>query len=256
MPVVWTLASWLGGPDAWADAALLVPRAVDASLRIGDTPLFAKVEAVIFDCDGTLVDSEPLGFAAIVEAARELGVDFAADEDLLELKGCAMSTTLATLAGRLGRPLPADFEATVRARMAQSFRARLRLIPGAIETITGLTRPYCIASNGPRAKMDLTLEITGLMPYFEGRIYSAYEVGSFKPDPGLFLHAAGAMGVAPRHCAVVEDSAAGVAAGLAAGMTVYALRSSEPLPQALAARVHHLARLPDLCEAPWNRSTR
>lgn len=212
-----------------------------------------RIDAVIFDCDGTLVDSEPLYFETILAQARKLGVVFAPGEDLIDLKGQAMSKTLATLARRLGRPLPVDFEATLRAAMVPAFRARLQAIPGALETIAGLKRPYCIASNGPRAKLDLTLEVTGLASYFEGRIFSAYEVGSFKPDPGLFLHAAAAMAVAPQCCAVVEDSVSGIEAGLAAGMMVYALQPPETLAPEIAARVHRLDRLADLCAAAWNR---
>jgi HAD superfamily hydrolase (TIGR01509 family) len=212
-----------------------------------------KIDAVIFDCDGTLVDSETVGFTAILEEAKKLGIAFAPDEDLLDLKGQAMSLTMAGLEKRLGRPLPDGYEATLRAAMSQAFRERLQLVPGARETITGMKRPYCIASNGPRAKMDLTLELTGLMPFFEGRIFSAYEVGSFKPDPGLFLHAAAVLGVPPARCAVVEDSITGIRAGLAAGMTVYAVHAPDPLPDGMADRVHRLAHLADLCRAPWNR---
>ena len=211
-----------------------------------------NIDAVIFDCDGTLVDSETLGFDAILDEAKKLGIAFAPGEDLHDLKGQAMSLTLAGLSTRLGRPLPHDYEATLRSAMACAFRARLQLLPGAVETITGMKKPYCIASNGPRAKMDLTLELTGLARYFDGRVYSAYEVGSFKPDPGLFLHAAKALGAAPARCAVVEDSVAGIRAGLAAGMVVYAFNTSPSLPRDIAARVHRLERLPDLCEAPWN----
>ena len=211
-----------------------------------------KIDAVIFDCDGTLVDSETLGFEAILAEAKKLGMVFAPGEDLQDLKGQAMSLTLAGLAARLGRPLPDDYEATLRSAMACAFRARLQLLPGAIETITGMKKPYCIASNGPRAKMDLTLDLTGLARYFDGRVYSAYEVGSFKPDPGLFLHAATALGVAPAHCAVVEDSMAGIRAGLAAGMAVYAFNTTCVLPRDIASQVHRLERLTDLCTAPWN----
>lgn len=84
-----------------------------------------------------------------------------------------------------------------------------------------LDRPYCVASSGPRDKIEHSLSITGLLGYFPGRIFSAYDVGSWKPDPGLFLHAAETMGVAPERCAVVEDSVLGVQAGVAAGMTVF-----------------------------------
>ena len=213
-----------------------------------------SIDAVIFDCDGTLVDSEPLGFAVIVEEARALGIEFATRDGLLMLKGQSMATCLQAVALLYGRGLPEDFEATVRRSMAAAFREKLQPMPGALEMLTSLKLPYCVASNGPRHKIELTLEITGLLSLFRGRIFSAYEVGSFKPEPGLFLHAAKAMGVAPDRCAVVEDSIAGVRAGLAARMSVYVLRSPQSLPPELAERVQSLDRLEELANAPWNRA--
>jgi HAD superfamily hydrolase (TIGR01509 family) len=213
----------------------------------------APVEAVIFDCDGTLIDSEGIGAQSLIEEAETLGLRFSAEEDLEAFRGRAMPTTLAILAERLGRPLPEGFEARARARMAVKFRTELKVIPGAHETLAALKPPVCIASNGPRAKMDLTLAVTGLAPFFAGRVFSAYEVGSFKPDPGLFLHAAAAMGARPERCVVVEDSVAGIEAGLAAGMRVFAL---DPLGRLVAPRmggVTRLMALTDLCVECWNR---
>lgn len=213
----------------------------------------APVEAVIFDCDGTLIDSEGIGAQSLIEEAETLGLRFPDDEDLEAFRGRAMPTTLAILAERLGRPLPEGFEARARARMAVKFRTELKVIPGAHETLAALKPPVCIASNGPRAKMDLTLAVTGLAPFFAGRVFSAYEVGSFKPDPGLFMHAAAVMGARPERCVVVEDSAAGIEAGLAAGMQVYAL---DPLGRLVAPRVGRVTRLcelAELCAERWNR---
>jgi HAD superfamily hydrolase (TIGR01509 family) len=87
--------------------------------------------------------------------------------------------------------------------------------------LQGLHLPFCVASSGPREKIELSLRATGLLPYFRGRIFSAYELGSWKPEPDLFLHAAKVMAVAPARCAVVEDSVKGVRAGIAAGMAVF-----------------------------------
>ena len=212
-----------------------------------------SIGAVIFDCDGTLVDSESLGLNAIVSEARALGAAFESAEALIELKGQPMALCLQAVEQRLGRALPRDFEQTVRRRMAEHFRERLQPMPEAARTLAALHVPFCVASNGPRAKTELTLGITGLLPLFEGRIFSAYDVGSWKPDPGLFLHAARAMGVAAQQCAVVEDSEPGVRAGLAAGMTVYVLRSAQALPGALATRVQYLDALSELIGSPWNR---
>ena len=211
------------------------------------------IDAIIFDCDGTLVDSEPLGFAAMVRTARDCGIEVASDDELLHLKGQSMTSCLQALERMSGRVLPTDFEARVRERMSENFRSELKVIEGAAELLAGLNVPFCVASNGPLAKMDLTLGITGLLPHLEGRIFSAYEVGSWKPDPGLFLHAAAAMGVSPQSCAVVEDSVSGMRAGLAAGMHVFAFHPPESLADDLKDRVEVLHRLTDLLAMPWNQ---
>jgi HAD superfamily hydrolase (TIGR01509 family) len=138
-----------------------------------------------------------------------------------------MAECVAELEARLGRQLPATFVRDLRSRTADEFRRRLRPVEGAVELVQWVaTLPIsiCVASSGPREKVELSLSLTGLLPFFEGRIFSSYEVGAWKPDPGLFLHAAEAMGVAPGDCAVVEDSVPGLRAGLAAGMTVFAFQ--------------------------------
>jgi HAD superfamily hydrolase (TIGR01509 family) len=211
------------------------------------------IGAVIFDCDGTLIDSEPIALQALADEARALDPQAQLDDLMPGLKGRSMLYNIAAIGERLGRVLPADFEDRARARMAIAFRTQLQPLPGALELLRALTVPYCVASNGPRHKMELTLAVTGLMPWLEGRIFSAYEVGSYKPDPGLFLHAARAMGVAPERCAVVEDSVVGVEAGIAAGMTVFALPAVDPLPPALEARVIRIDGLPALMRAGWGR---
>jgi beta-phosphoglucomutase-like phosphatase (HAD superfamily) len=108
---------------------------------------------------------------------------------------------------------------------------------------------YCVASSGTVDKIRLSLELTGLLPRFEGRIFSAYEVGSWKPDPGLFLHTAAAMGATSARTVVVEDSLVGVQAGRAAGMRVlaYARGEEAALLEAQGARVFdNMANLPEL----------
>jgi HAD superfamily hydrolase (TIGR01509 family) len=211
------------------------------------------VNAVIFDCDGTLVDSEPLGLEVLLRESRALGAHWASDADVLVLKGRPMAAALREIEQRIGHPLPPGFEDAVRLAMAEAFRDRLAPIPDAASALAALHVPYCVASNGPRHKIELTLGLTGLLPLFQGRVFSAYDVGSWKPDPGLFLYAANEMGAEPAQCVVVEDSESGVRAGLAAGMSVYLLRSAQPLPTDLAAHVHMLESLSDIALAPWNK---
>ena len=181
------------------------------------------IGAVIFDCDGTLVDSEPLAALVFAEALGELGVELSAEAALAAFRGRRMAACLEHAEGLLGRPLPPAFEPALRARTAALFETRLQVIEGAAALLERLHLPFCVASNAPRAKTELSLRLTGLRHFFGERVFSAYEVGSWKPDPGLFLHAAAALDCPPGRCLVVEDSEAGVTAGLAAGMRVVAL---------------------------------
>lgn len=201
------------------------------------------VRALIFDCDGTLVDSEPWLVEAMLAEGALYGLPETARAVLDAQRGAPMSRQIAVVAAHSSQPLPADFEDRVRARMAGYFKAHLQPIEGALELVRGLQLPFCVASNGPRHKIELVLGLTGLLPWFAGRIFSAYDIGAWKPAPDLFLHAAAQLGFAPADCAVVEDSASGIAAGLAAGMRVYALGEQ---PADLPPPVQRIASLSEL----------
>lgn len=208
----------------------------------------APVSLVIFDCDGVLVDSEGLSSRVLVEAVHELGLELSSAEILESFRGCKMADFIAALGEHLGRPLPEDFTASFRKRSAEAFRSGLQAIPGIHEALGRITMPVCVASNGPHEKMNLALSITGLLPRFEGRIFSAYDIGSWKPAPDLYLHAAAAYGAAPENCVVVEDSPVGVRAGVAARMRVLGYTAGlDPAPlAALGARP--FARMEELPE--------
>ncbi|WP_306141206.1 HAD-IA family hydrolase [Roseibium sp. MMSF_3412] len=173
---------------------------------------------VIFDLDGTLVDSEILCNQAFVDLLPELGET--AEQLVHRYRGIKLDLTLADLEKRLGRRLPATFETTYRERVAELFSERLQPVPGAAAMLKSLGRPKCIASSGPPQKIAHSLKVSGLASHFGLNIYSSYVVGIWKPDPGLFLHAARDMGHAPENCIVVEDSDVGVQAAHAAGMAV------------------------------------
>ena len=188
----------------------------------------AIIQAIIFDCDGVLVDSERLANTVLVEYVREFGLVLSLEEALTQFTGGKMADCVVELERRLGRKLPDHFVSTFRARSAAAFRAHLHPVEGVETVVKNLYQRdllYCVASSGPREKIELNLGITGLLHYFQARIFSAYEVGKWKPDPGLFLHAAQALGVEPQQCAVIEDSQPGIQAGLAAGMMVFAYQS-------------------------------
>lgn len=189
-------------------------------------------DVIIFDCDGTLVDSERLGHEVLVEHVAQHGLKLTVEDAMTRFRGIKMAESIAQLEALLGRSLPDSFVPELRARMAQAFTARLQPVDGALELVRSLTLPFCVASSGPREKIELSLSVTGLLPYFTGRIFSSYEVGAWKPSPGLFIHTARAMNASPPHCLVIEDSLPGVEAGLAAGMQVVAYQ-----PDARDARI-------------------
>ncbi len=176
------------------------------------------IDLVIFDCDGVLVDSEGITTRTYIDALAELGLTWAFEDAVHRFRGGKMADVIALAEADLGRPLPDGFVERFRAVLFERLRTECDPVEGIVEALDRLSHPVCVASNGPRAKMDATLGSTGLMPRFEGRIFSAYEVGSFKPEPGLFLHAAEALGARPDRCVVVEDSDGGVRAAVAAGM--------------------------------------
>lgn len=209
------------------------------------------IEAVIFDADGTLVDSETPGLDVLHEQALALGLDWQREALHERFRGVRMADCAASLAAEAGRHEPGFADAfllQLRAAMAERFRLGLAPMAGAEALLRRLALPFCVATNGPREKVELTLGLTGLLPLLRDRIYSAYEVGSFKPEPGLFLHAAAALGVAPARCAVVEDSLPGVEAGLAAGMQVFTLLPRAQAPTALRQQVVFIRELAELAD--------
>src|SRR5690606_23821821 len=132
-----------------------------------------------------------------------------------------------------------------------AFSTALVEIPGARDLVSSVTTAKCVASAGPRAKIELTLSVTGLLPFFGEHIFSSYDVGVWEPDPGCFLHRAGVMDFAPEECIVVEDSRPGIFGGVAAGMRVFAYLPEDPdfeLPEGVTV-IRQLSELrPLLCD--------
>lgn len=174
------------------------------------------MRCVIFDLDGTLVDSEPLCSQAFLDLLPDL--DDTVHSLMHRYTGMQMAPVFADIARRLGRPLPDEFGKAYRDHLTTLYEAHLLPMPGVADMLENLSCSKCVASNGPPQKMAQGLRLTGLSRYFGGNVFSAYDVGHWKPDPHLFLHAASRMSVAAEHCVVVEDSEAGLAAAQAAGM--------------------------------------
>jgi len=205
--------------------------------------------SVIFDCDGVLVDSEPVGNAVLAELISELGIPTSTEQSIATYMGRSMASCLALLEERLGQPPPADFADRYRAGVEAGWRRELAPVPGIVAALDQIELPTCVASSGDHDRMRLTLGLTGLWDRFAGRIFSATEVARGKPAPDLFLHAAERMGFDAAATAVVEDTVPGVRAGRAAGMRVLAFARLVPAADLAAAGgevFDDMAALPDL----------
>ena len=175
------------------------------------------VDLVIFDCDGVLVDSERLAVRVEARLITELGWPLTEDEVLQRFVGRSDAYMRGEIEQALGRPVP-EWQSRYLAELHAAFEAELQPVDGIHEALADLPYATCVASSGTHEKMKVTLGLTGLLPVFDGRIFSAVEVNRGKPAPDLFLYAAERSGVAPEQCVVVEDSKAGVEAARAAGM--------------------------------------
>jgi len=176
------------------------------------------VTLLIFDCDGVLVDSELMANAALAELISELGHPMTTQQAIDTFTGRSLRDVLATAETLLCRPIPTDLGAQAGRRLLGRFRRELKAVAGMREAIAALDYPRCVASSSTRERIALSLDVTGLTPLFGANVFSADQVAHGKPAPDLYLAAAQAMGAAPAHCIVIEDSPLGIQAAMAAGM--------------------------------------
>jgi HAD superfamily hydrolase (TIGR01509 family) len=182
------------------------------------------IEAVIFDLDGVLVDSEQLWDQARRELVEEGGGHWRAEATEAML-GMSSHEWSAYVHDHLGVPLrPEEINEQVVRRLLAHYRAGLPLLPGAVEAVTRMAErwPLGLASSSNRPVIDAVLELAHLTHLFQVTV-SSEEVGRGKPAPDVYLEAAGRLGCAPSAAGVIEDSANGIRAGAAAGMTVVAI---------------------------------
>lgn len=207
---------------------------------------------VIFDCDGVLVDSEPIAARLTAESVSELGWEMSAELAKSEFLGDTFSNIIRRVEERIGRKVPEDWPARSQAKLLAALERELTPVAGvrsAIEALLGAGATLAVGSQGSHQKMQLTLGVTGLLPFFEGRIFSASQVAQPKPAPDLFLLAANTLGFAASQSVVVEDSTRGVKAALAAGMRILGYTASvgrEAIVAAGAEPVDDLAQVPKL----------
>ncbi len=177
---------------------------------------------VIFDCDGVLVDSEPVSVRVLVNALRRKGVDMDEAEAYRRFLGRSLATVTKTMSEEFGIEADEAFLDDMRHDLYREFRAELKPVTGISEALDTLDVPRCVASSSQPERIRLSLSVTGLLDRLEPHIFSASMVAKGKPAPDLFLHAAENMGADPAHCIVIEDSPAGIEAAKRAGMTVFA----------------------------------
>jgi HAD superfamily hydrolase (TIGR01509 family) len=173
---------------------------------------------VIFDCNGVLVDSEPIAAAAAAREFTRAGIALTPEFISHHFFGRRPADMFATIEAATRRKLPPDFDLTVAAETLKSLRAELRVMAHASYALSWLRGPKCVASSSPIERVRLSLDLAGLARFFGPNLFSASHVRNGKPAPDLFRLVAARMKVAPGDCIVVEDSPAGVAAATAAGM--------------------------------------
>jgi HAD superfamily hydrolase (TIGR01509 family) len=214
---------------------------------------------VIFDCDGVLVDSEPISVSVLVDVLGKAGGSIGEEAVYLRFLGMSMSSIGGILRSDYGFDLTDDHIEAIRAELMRRLAAELRPVPGIREALGRLSLPRCVASSSSLERVRLSLDVTGLLALLEPNLYSASMVERGKPEPDLFLHAAHQMGMEPSRCVVVEDSPAGVMAAKRAGMRVLGFAGGSHarkagLRTALAALspdalFDDMTRLPDLVAA-------
>ncbi len=198
------------------------------------------IDAIIFDCDGVLVDSEVLALEVEIAALAEIGLAYGEDAFKARFMGMSDKAFFDALDAdhrlRLGSGLPPGFRDICKARYHASWD-RLVEVPGARAAVSGLRQPKAVASSSTTAALERKLRQTDLWPHFAPHVYSADHVTHSKPAPDLFLHAAAALGVRPGDCLVLEDSVNGVVAARAAGMTVWGFMGGGHMDAASGARL-------------------
>lgn len=226
-----------------------------------DQPSPLPFDAVLFDCDGVLVDSEPITNEVLRLMLADLGWVMEPQECLRRFVGVAVADQADLIEERTGVRITPEWLAEFRRRRSEELAVRVQAVDGVAGALAAVAAAYgeriACASGADRAKVQLQLDTTGLAPWFGDRVFSGMELPRSKPAPDVYLQAAGALEVDPRRCAVVEDSPAGVRAGVAAGARVLGYCPGGPAsstPEALlavgaASAFASMAELPGLLGA-------
>ena len=181
-------------------------------------------DAILFDCDGVLVDSEPITLKVMTASLNAVGLPLSYPQVVQRFLGKSLPEEIPAIEAELGRPLPSDFIARFRADRNVALERDIVAIPGILDLLVRLQSlgiAFAVASGADCAKMQITLGKTGLLTFFDGAMVGSDMVPHTKPAPDVYLKAADILNVDPRRCIVIEDTPTGTRAGLAAGATVY-----------------------------------
>lgn len=192
---------------------------------------------LIYDCDGVLVDSEPIACAVLADLITSLGHRLDAAEAMRIFGGRRFADVMALAEQLLGRPIPADAGHAAARDLLARFSRDLEPVAGVIDAVSALPYARCVASSSTPERLRLSLEVTGLAPLFGELVYSASQVANGKPAPDLFLFAAARVGVPPSRCIVIEDTLLGIMAARSAGMASVGFAGAGHATAALAAEL-------------------
>lgn len=189
----------------------------------------AKIDLVIFDCDGVIADSETISADVLLDQLAELGLVLTSSDVRRNFLGRSFSTVAQIIRDYHSLPLPDDFEAEYRRRLLERFETELKPTPGFIEMYSTLKHPSCVATSSSPPRVKRTLQLIGVDKQFGENVFTASQVARGKPAPDLFLFAAEKMNTAPANTLVVEDSLPGIAATRQAKMHVLGFRGGAHL---------------------------
>ncbi|MBQ4833817.1 HAD family hydrolase [Pseudoalteromonas sp. MMG010] len=179
-----------------------------------------KIDLVIFDCDGVVIDSEIVSAQVLINMLAPLNVNIDSAFVQQHFLGCNFKTVTQIIANDFNVQLSADFEKQYRDALVKEFLTQLKPTNGIEEVLSQLAVPFCIATSSSPERTEKALNTVNLATYFGSNVFTSSEVKHGKPAPDLFLHAANKMAISPENALVIEDSKAGVSAGLSANMQV------------------------------------
>ena len=210
-----------------------------------------NTKCILFDCDGTLVDSENITNRVVANMAGELGISMTLREAQIKFGGKTLDAVIYGMKEMSGKDIPADWLPRLVKEVSKAYETDLQPMEGIKKLLDSIDIPICVASNGEPRHVKGSLMLTGLKGYFNENVFTASEVNRPKPAPDLFLHAAQKMGFKPKDCVVIEDSIPGVTAAVNANIKVYGLVklcSAEELESAGAIPFKTMNELSELLE--------